>query len=165
MENNDKTIGLIVAKAKNNVIGKNGDIPWRIKGEQKQFKELTTGNTVIMGRKTFESMNSRPLPNRTNIVISRTGNYIGENLITAKSLKEALEISKGYIYIIGGYSLYKEAIPLVDVMYITEINREIQNGDVFFPNFDENDFTKEEIDSTEDYTRFVYTKKKRDENS
>ena len=62
-------IGLIVARSKNNVIGKNGEIPWKIKGEQKQFKELTTGNTVIMGRKSYEEI-GRPLPNRKNIIVS-----------------------------------------------------------------------------------------------
>lgn len=69
-------LALIVAKSKNNVIGKNGTIPWNIKGEQKQFKELTTNNTVIMGRKTFDSI-GRPLPNRLNIIISNTHNYKG----------------------------------------------------------------------------------------
>ena len=86
-------IGLIVARSKNNVIGKNGQIPWRIKGEQKQFKELTTGNTVVMGRKSYEEI-GHPLPNRMNIVVSNTANYSGENLLTVHSLQEALDSVK-----------------------------------------------------------------------
>ena len=78
-------IGLIVARSKNNVIGKNGEIPWKKKGEQKQFKELTTGNVVVMGRKSFDEI-GHPLPNRENIVVSRSKRYEGDNLYTAKSV-------------------------------------------------------------------------------
>lgn len=76
-------IGLIVARSKNNVIGKNGNIPWKIKGEQKQFRELTTGNVVIMGRKSYEEI-GHPLPNRMNIVVSTTTEYQGDNLVMFK---------------------------------------------------------------------------------
>lgn len=76
-------IGLIVARSKNNVIGKNGNIPWKIKGEQKQFRELTTGNVVIMGRKSYEEI-GHPLPNRMNIVVSTTTEYQGDNLVSVK---------------------------------------------------------------------------------
>lgn len=82
-------IGLIVARSKNNIIGKNGVIPWKIKGEQKQFRELTTGNVVIMGRRSYDEI-GHPLPNRETIVVSRTKEYLGENLHTAKSVKEAI---------------------------------------------------------------------------
>ena len=103
-------IGLIVARSKNNVIGKEGRIPWRIKGEQKQFKELTTGNVVVMGRKSYEEI-GRPLPNRMNIVVSNTKEFTGENLLTVKSLKEALEAAGDRdVFISGGYGLFKEAI-------------------------------------------------------
>ena len=78
-------IGLIVARSKNNVIGKNGQIPWKIKGEQKQFKELTTGNVVVMGRKSYEEI-GHSLPNRKNIIVSKSKNFAGENLITVGSL-------------------------------------------------------------------------------
>lgn len=129
-------IGLIVARSKNNVIGKNGQIPWRIKGEQKQFKELTTGNVVVMGRKSYEEI-GHPLPNRKTIVVSRTKKYEGENLATASSVEEAIKMAGNEkVYISGGYGLYKEAIPYVDVMYITEVQTEIEDGDTFFPEFD-----------------------------
>ena len=130
-------IALIVARSKNNVIGKNGQIPWKIKGEQKQFKELTTGNTVVMGRKTYEEI-GRPLPNRKNIVVSSTKRFEDENLKTAHSLQEAIEKAETPdIYIAGGCGLFQEAIPLVDRMYITEVDLTVEDGDVFFPEFDE----------------------------
>ena len=133
-------VGLIVARSKNNVIGKNGKIPWKIKGEQKQFRELTTGNVVVMGRKSYEEI-GHPLPNRKNIVVSKSKNFTGENLVTVGSLQEAISISNGEkVYIAGGYGLFKEALPLVDTMYITEIDIVIENGDVFFPEFDSNEF-------------------------
>ena len=114
-------IGLIVARSKNNVIGKNGNIPWKIKGEQKQFRELTTGNVVIMGRKSYEEI-GHPLPNRMNIVVSTTTEYQGDNLVSVKSLEDALLLAKGRdVYISGGYGLFKEALQIVDKMYITEV--------------------------------------------
>jgi dihydrofolate reductase len=149
-------LGLIVARSKNNVIGKDGKIPWNIKGEQKQFKELTTGNTIIMGRKTYEDI-GHPLPNRINIVISRTTNYPG--VITVDSLEKALELAEGNIYIIGGYNLFKEVIPLVDVMYITEVNMEVENGDVYFPSFNEAEFEITKGEENSDFKRLIYTRK------
>ena len=156
-------IGLIVARSQNNVIGKNGQIPWRIKGEQKQFKELTTGNVVVMGRKSYEEI-GHPLQNRKTIVVSRTKQYEGENLATAGSVKEAIEMAgEQNVYISGGYGLYKEAIPFVDVMYITEVQTNIEDGDVFFPEFDENDFDKTEGETGGEEIKFIrttYTRKK-----
>lgn len=156
-------IGLIVARSKNNVIGKNGQIPWKIKGEQKQFKELTTGNVVIMGRKSYEEI-GHPLPNRMNIVVSGSTNFTGENLLTVKSLKEAIEAAgDADVYVSGGYGLFKEAMPMVDKMYITEIDMEIEDGDVFFPEFDKSDFdmTVGETGGEDiKYTRTIYTRKK-----
>lgn len=151
-------LALIVAKSINNVIGKDGKIPWNIKGEQRQFKELTTGNTVIMGRKTYEDI-GHPLPNRLNIVVSKTKKYEGENLITVDSLHKAIEKSNGNIFIAGGYRLFKEAINLVDTMYITEINLTIPEGDVFFPKFDNKDFSKTLTEETDEYKRYTYKKK------
>lgn len=154
-------IGLIVAYAQNNVIGNNGIIPWKIPGEQKRFKELTTGNVVIMGLRSFEEIGN-PLPNRLTIVITRTKNFDSENCITASSLPEALRIAGDRdIYISGGALLYKEALPLVDKLYITEINLEIQ-GDTFFPDFNKQDFTKElikTVDGNIPYTYVTYTRK------
>ena len=155
-------ISLIVARSKNNVIGKDGNIPWKIKGEQKQFKELTTNNIVIMGRKSYEEI-GHPLPNRFNIVVSSTVNYEAENLITVKTLKEALEYTNGKdIYVAGGYGIFKEAIPYVDKMYITEVDMEVENGDVFFPEFNEEEFDIESGEILGDeikYKRMIYSRK------
>lgn len=156
-------IGLIVARSKNNVIGKNGEIPWKIKGEQKQFRELTTGNVVVMGRKSYEEI-GHPLPNRKNIIVSNSKVFSGQNLITVSSLQEAIAVSgEENIYIAGGYGLFKEALPIVDKMYITEIDMVIDNGDVFFPEFDVNEFGITIGETGGDdikFTRTIYTRKK-----
>ena len=156
-------IALIVARSKNNVIGKNGKIPWSIPGEQKQFRELTTGNIIVMGRKTFEEI-GYPHPNRKNIVISRNAQYSYDNLIVLPSLNDALEYySEGDIYIAGGYNLFKEAIDIVDKMYITEIDLVIENGDVFFPIFQKEDFNVQLLEENHEsipYKRLVYSRKK-----
>ena len=147
-------IGLIVARSKNNVIGKNGNIPWKIKGEQKQFRELTTGNVVIMGRKSYEEI-GHPLPNRMNIVVSTTTEYQGDNLVSVKSLEDALLLAKGRdVYISGGYGLFKEALQIVDL--------NIEDGDTFFPEFDINDFEVligETLGEEVKYTRTFYVRK------
>jgi dihydrofolate reductase len=156
-----KMIGLIVAYAKNYVIGNNGCIPWKIKGEQQRFKELTTGNIVVMGRRSYEEI-GHPLPNRTTIVISRTKNFDEENCITVKSLEEAIKLAGDTnIYISGGSSIYKEALPLVEKMYITEIDYEVE-GDTYFPKFDEALFVKEvnqHFDGDIPYTYVTYTRR------
>lgn len=156
-------IGLIVARSKNNVIGKNGGMPWFIEGELSQFRELTTGNTVIMGRRTYEAI-GHPLPNRRNIIISNSKKYSANNLITVGSLQEALSISEGDVYIGGGYGVYKAALPLVDVMYITEVDLIVTDGDTYFPEFDANVFDitiGETLGDEIKYTRTVYTRKQK----
>ncbi len=154
-------IALIAACAKNLVIGNKGCIPWKIKGEQKRFRELTAGNVVIMGRRSFEEI-GRPLPDRTTIVVSGTRSFNGENCMTAKSLAEAIELAGNRdIYISGGARLYEEALPLVEKMYITEIDCEIE-GDTYFPAFDQELFLKE-IDERHEgkisYTYVTYTRR------
>ena len=119
-------ISAIVAVAKNNVIGKNGIIPWKIKGEQKRFKDLTLGKSIIMERKSFDEI-GKPLPWRTTVVISRTKDYTSENCITLKSLKEAFDVLKDEeeIVIAGGGRVYEEAFPYCDKIYFTVIDKEI----------------------------------------
>ena len=155
-------IGLIVARSKNNVIGKNGEIPWKIKGEQKQFRELTMGNVVIMGRKSYEEI-GRPLPNRRNIIVSRTQKFEGDNLQTVSSLQEAITAAgDADIYVAGGYGLFKEALSFVDKMYITEVDMIVEDGDVFFPEFDADEFEVSigEVGGDDiKFTRVVYTRK------
>ena len=158
-------IGLIVAYTRTRTIGNNGCIPWNIKGEQRRFRELTTNHVVIMGRRSYEEI-GKPLKNRMNIVISSTKKFEAENLITVSSLEQALELCKEKysdknIYIAGGAMLYKEAMDLVDVMYITEVNSDI-DGDTKFPEFDENLFTKtveEFVDDEIPYAYVTFTRK------
>jgi len=134
-----KMIAIIAAVSKNNVIGNNGVIPWRIKGEQKRFKELTIGKTVVMGRRSFEEI-GRPLPNRKTILVSKTLQYEDENCTTAGSLQEALKkAGTDEVYIAGGERLYKEALPLADRLYITRIELEVE-GDTFFPEYNWSDY-------------------------
>ena len=129
---------IIVAVAKNNVIGIQNKLPWHLPEDLKHFKEKTLNKTVIMGRKTFESLpeNFRPLPKRENIIITRQ-NFNFPNIKTANNLNSAFEMASHEIFIIGGASIYKEAINLVDCLEITEIDLEI-NGDAFFPKIDFN---------------------------
>lgn len=156
-------LGLIVAYTKNRVIGKDGKIPWRIKGEQRRFRELTTGNVVIMGRRSYEEI-GHPLPNRMNIIVSGTLSIQEENCISVPSLQEAIALAGDRdAYISGGAGIYREAMPYVDVMYITEVDTELE-GDTFFPEFDETEFTKtidEEIDGEIPYKYVTYTRIKK----
>lgn len=154
-------IALIVAVSKNRVIGNKGCIPWKIKGEQKRFRELTTGNVVVMGRRSYEEI-GKPLPNRMTIVVSNTKNFDDKNCVTVKSLMEAIKIAGDKdIYISGGARLYEEALPLVEKMYITEIDCDIE-GDTYFPPFDKDQFVKEVNQKCEGeipYTYVTYTKR------
>ncbi|MFN3801210.1 dihydrofolate reductase [Belliella pelovolcani] len=132
-------ISLIVAKAKNNVIGKDNQLIWRLSSDLKLFKKHTTGHHIIMGRKTYESM-GKPLPNRTSIVISRNKDFkIPEGHHLVNSLEEAIQLgisrNLDQVFIIGGAQIYKDAIQFCDEMLITEVDAE-PDGDVFFPEFD-----------------------------
>ncbi len=131
-----KTISIIVAMSENRVIGRAGDLPWHISADLNRFKRLTTGHSIIMGRKTYDSI-GRPLPRRRSIVISsdrtleRAGAEVVANLDTALELTAA-EVE---VFIIGGSSIYKLALPHADRLYVTQIHAKV-DGDVFFPYFD-----------------------------
>lgn len=156
-------LALIAALSRNYVIGNKGIIPWRIKGEQKRFKELTTGKTVIMGKRSFEEI-GKPLPNRKTIVISNTTNYEFGNCITLGSLEQALAyVGDEDAFVAGGEQLYREALPLVDAMYLTIIDLEVE-GDTYFPAFNEKDFTlveEEEFQGEIPYRYLTYISKKK----
>ena len=153
-------LALIVAYDKNRVIGKDGKIPWKIEGEQQRFRDLTLGNVVIMGRRTYEEI-GRPLPGRTTIVISKTAEFRGENCYTAHSLAEAIKLAGNKdIFISGGAALYAEALPLCEKLYITEIDAEFE-GDTYFPCFDKSLYKKEiaaVVSGEIPYTYITYTK-------
>ena len=155
-------LALIVAHARNRVIGRDGRLPWSIPGDLHRFRDLTMGNAVIMGRVTYEEI-GRPLPGRLNIVVSRTQRYEGENLLTASSLNEAIALAGDRrAFISGGARLFQEALPLVDVMYITEIDADV-SGDVFFPEFDASQFDRHveaRFDGELPYEYVTYTRRK-----
>ena len=144
---------IVVAKAANNVIGNNNELIWHLPNDLKHFKNLTSGHPIIMGRKTFESI-GKPLPNRTNIVITRNQNWGQEGILVANSLEEAIEKGRkidSEIFIIGGGNIYAQAMNFVDVLEVTEVHQEFE-GDTKFPEIDlkiwkevaREDFSKDE---------------------
>lgn len=130
-------ISLIVARAENNVIGSKNDLPWYLTADLKHFKELTTSQTVVMGRKTLQSIINRlghPLPNRRNIVITRQNDFVCDGV---EVLHEVSDIEKleGEVFIIGGAEIYAQTIDIADELYVTEVKANI-DGDAYFPAID-----------------------------
>jgi len=131
------TLTIIVAKAENNVIGNENQLIWHLPNDLKHFKNLTSGHPIIMGRKTFESI-GKPLPNRTNIVITRNSNWNAEGVLIANSLDEAIEKAKEFdleIFIIGGGNIYEQAMDWADALEVTEVHHSFE-GDTKFPEID-----------------------------
>jgi dihydrofolate reductase len=125
-------LALIVARARNGVIGRDNALPWRLRDDLKQFKQRTLGHPVIMGRKTWESL-GRPLPGRANIVVSRQADFSAEGAQVVSSLEAALAVcgDVATAFVIGGAQLYALALPLADQIYITEVDAEVE-GDAWF---------------------------------
>lgn len=133
-------INLIVARARNGVIGRGNEIPWKIPGEQALFKRVTMGHPVIMGRKTWESIvkiAGRALPGRRNIVVTRNASYVAPGAEVAASLDAALALcaDAAEVFVIGGAELYAQALPAAQRAYVTEIDADFE-GDTFFPALD-----------------------------
>lgn len=134
-------ISIIAAIATNGVIGRNGQLPWRLSKDLQRFKKLTMGHTIIMGRRTWESI-GRPLPGRKTVVVTRQHDYAidFENVQIAASLEDALQLAEvaceEEAFIVGGAELYREALPQADRFYFTEVAADVK-GDTYFPlNFD-----------------------------
>ncbi|MBR5035482.1 MAG: dihydrofolate reductase [Bacteroidales bacterium] len=126
-------ISIIVAVSDNLAIGRAGDMPWHISADLKYFKRITLNHTVIMGRRTWESIGSRPLKNRRNIVVSSTLEP-GEGFEVASSLKKALEMASGEeVFIMGGGRLYAQAISVAERLYVTHVHTVVEDADTFFP--------------------------------
>ena len=138
-------ISLIAAVSSNMVIGKNNDLPWKLPDDMKYFMETTKGHHVIMGRKNYESIPEkfRPLPNRTNIVVTRQENFQAPGCIVVNSIERALDIANNNgeleVFIIGGAEIYKQGLPSTQRMYLTEINATIE-GDTYFPEVDKTEW-------------------------
>jgi len=130
-------VTLVLAMADNGVIGNKGGLPWRIPEDLRRFKEITLGKPCIMGRKTWESLPRKPLPGRTNIVVTRDGNFADDGAIVVHSLEEAITLTHDApeVAIIGGAELFKKAISLANRVDLTEIHATVE-GDTTMPTFD-----------------------------
>jgi len=137
------TISIIVAIANNWVIGCKNALPWHLPSDMRHFHQLTMGKPVIMGQKTFESI-GKPLPGRTNIIITFDKSYTAPGCIVAHSIEESLATAKNSdeVMIIGGASIYKQFLPLANRLYLTLIEADIEGADAFFPEFDYSDWNE-----------------------
>lgn len=132
-------ISLIAAMSKNRVIGINNDLPWHLPDDMKFFMETTKGHVVIMGRKNFDSLPKKfkPLPNRTNVILTRQEGYKVADCEVYHDLDSAIDFARTQgeeeLFVIGGGQIYEMAMDRADIIYLTEIDAEIDNGEVFFP--------------------------------
>ena len=128
-------LSIIVAMSENRVIGRDGTLPWHLSADLKRFKQLTMGHTIVMGRKTYESI-GRPLPGRVSIVLSRDPKYRISGVDVVESFEQALAKTRAEdVFIIGGAQLYEKTLPFAERLYLTEVGTMI-DGDVFFPDCD-----------------------------
>lgn len=154
-------VSAIVATAKNRVIGKDNDIPWYLPADLKYFKRTTLNHHIIMGRNCFQSI-GRPLPKRTNIVITRNPYFVASNCLIARSIEEALSLAhengETEAFIIGGGQIYVQSLPFWDKLYLTEVDLKV-DGDVFFPelNMEEWQLLASEPHEADEKNEFNYT--------
>lgn len=135
-----ENVSIVVAMARNYVIGSGNKLPWHLPVDLRHFQKLTDGHTVIMGRKTYESICDKlggPLPGRVNIVVSKTMNICAKECVVVRSLEEAFELTSNQdeVFVIGGQQMYELALPFANRIYMTLINKNFP-GDAFFPIFD-----------------------------
>ncbi|QZX98951.1 dihydrofolate reductase [Halobaculum rubrum] len=165
-EDADVRVSLIAAVAANGVIGADGGMPWHFPTDMRHFKETTTGHPVIMGRRTYESIASDvggPLPDRTNVVLSRSSPDLSDDVIVADSVEEALAAARGdaaergvdRVYVAGGGDVYEQFLPLADELVLTEVH-ESYEGDTTFPEFDPDEWRELERDERDGFDFVVY---------
>lgn len=134
-------ISIICIIAKNRAIGFKNKLLYNIPEDMKHFKEITSGHVVIMGERTFHSMNDRPLPNRVNIIVTLDKNFKAPDCLIAYSLEESINLGQAQkgkeIFFIGGGMIYKQALPLADKLYLTVVDDEPKQADTFFPDYSE----------------------------
>ncbi|MCB0494289.1 MAG: dihydrofolate reductase [Cyclobacteriaceae bacterium] len=165
-------ISLIAAVAQNRVIGKENDLPWRLPDDMKYFMQTTSEHHVLMGRKNYDSLPDKfkPLPNRTNIVVTRQNNFEAAGCTIVSSIEKGIEIAsqnnEEELFVIGGAQIYKQSLERADYLYLTEINAEIE-GDTYFPEIDPSEWTEisrkpHDIDERHRYSfDFVIYKRKK----
>lgn len=154
-------ISIIVAVAKNNVIGCANKLIWHISEDLKRFKALTSGHPVVMGRRTYESI-GRPLPGRTNVVVSRQSDLVIEGVVVADSLERALQIAKDSpggeeVFVIGGDQIYRQSLPLADKIYYTLVEQEPE-GDAYFEPIKASHWQIESLEKHDGYSFINYTR-------
>ncbi|MCX7184137.1 MAG: dihydrofolate reductase [Nitrosospira sp.] len=141
---NSPRFSILVAMAKNRVIGRNNALPWQLSPDLKRFKQLTMGHHIVMGRKTYESI-GRPLPGRISVIVSRQSDYQAPGAIVVGSIAEALKVCNEdkemdqESFVIGGAEIYQQALGLCQRMYVTEIQQEF-DGDALFPEFNQQEW-------------------------
>ena len=142
-------LSIVVAMDCNRLIGKDNELPWYLPADLAFFKKLTTGNTILMGRRTFDSI-GRPLPSRRNIIITRNTNIEITGCEVVNSIEEALSLAQGEteVMVIGGAKLYQQILPIADRLYITQIESEF-DGDTYFPSYNEAEWFQISLDSRE----------------
>jgi dihydrofolate reductase len=154
-------ISIIAAIGENGEIGANNDLLWRLPNDMKRFKEMTTGHTIVMGRKTFESFPKGALPNRNNIVITKNPHLKLYNCIISNDLEELLNHFRDddEIFIAGGASIYEQAIKFAEKLYITKVHETFENAEIFFPEIDNNEWVKIESENhpKDDRHKYFYT--------
>lgn len=153
-------ISIIVAIAQNYAIGKNNELLWHISNDLKRFKKITQGHSVLMGKKTYESLPKVPLPNRKNIVITDVAGEKFEGCITVYSIEEAMQVCENdeEVFVIGGGSIYRQFLPKADKLYLTKVHKDF-DADTFFPeiNYDEWELTEKEDVNEDTQNDFNYT--------
>lgn len=140
-------VSLVAAIARNGVIGRGNSLPWKLRGDLRSFKNRTMGHHVIVGRKTFESFGGKPLPGRPHVIVSRDPSYTVAGCTVVPTVDAALAVAhaagEAEAMVIGGAQLYTLALPLVDTMYLTRVQADVE-GDVYFPRFDETQWRVQE---------------------
>lgn len=164
-----KNISIIAAIADNGAIGKNNDLIWRLPNDLKRFKKLTDGHTIVMGRRTFESLPKGALPNRKNVVMTSIPEAIGTSAFVCSSWEEMMDLTEKdpEVFIIGGASIYRDALSIANHMYLTRVHGSFE-ADVFFPEIDFSEWKevyREECKADEkhpyDYTFVDYIRKEK----
>ncbi|SHH69546.1 dihydrofolate reductase [Halobaculum gomorrense] len=165
-DGDDVRVSLIAAVAANGVIGADGGMPWHLPADMRHFKETTTGHPVIMGRRTYESIASDiggPLPDRTNVVLSRSSPHLPDDVIVAESVDDALAVARGAaqelgvdtVYVAGGGAVYEQFLPLAEELVLTEIH-EAHEGDTAFPEFDPDEWCEVDREERDAFDFAVY---------
>lgn len=151
------TVILIAAVGSNRVIGRDNDLPWRIREDLQHFKQLTLGHTLVMGRKTYDSI-GRPLPGRRTVVVTRQPDWSADGVEVVHALDQAFKLADGNdVYVAGGGEIYRQALPYADRLELTEVDQ-APAGDVTFPEFDRSAWIDTARDPRDGFTFVTYTR-------